>query len=197
MNVKMAGQVIRDTVTMDRILDLYGYRSKHGFLCCPFHGEKEPSLKVYGGKNGWHCFGCGRGGSAIDFVMEHEGCDFRTAVTAIDKALHLGLMDPNENPMEERRQQRAQIALDQFVQAVYAYCDALVKNIEIQLQKDTHRMMALEDTKAEDVQQLTADDWTFLLNYNNESQYNEYRIDKINEFREEGAAWRRKARKPG
>ena len=47
------------------------------------------------------------------------------------------------------------------------------------------------------MQQLTADDWTFLLNYNNESQYNEYRIDKINEFREEVAAWRRKARRAG
>jgi len=197
VNVKTAGQVIRDTVTMDRILDLYGYRTRRGFMCCPFHGEKAPSLKVYSGTKGWHCFGCGRGWSAIDFVMEHENCDFRTAVRAIDKTLNLGLMDPHENPMDDRRQQRVQQSLDDFVNAVYAYLDILIRVIEGQLQRDTRRMMALEDMKAEDVQQLTADDWTFLLNFNNENQYNEYRIDKINEFREEVAAWRRKARRTG
>ena len=66
MNIKTAGQVIRDSVTMDTVLSLYGYRVKHGFMCCPFHGEKEPSLKVYQKTGGWHCFGCGRGGSVID-----------------------------------------------------------------------------------------------------------------------------------
>ena len=40
MNIKMAGQVIRDSVTMDTVLSLYGYRAKHGFMCCPFHCEK-------------------------------------------------------------------------------------------------------------------------------------------------------------
>ena len=57
MNIKMAGQVIRDSVTMDTVLSLYGYRVKHGFMCCPFHGEKAPSLKVYQKTGGWHCFG--------------------------------------------------------------------------------------------------------------------------------------------
>ena len=195
MNVKAAAQVIRDTVTMDRILDLYGYRSRHGFMCCPFHGEKEPSLKVYGGKKGWHCFGCERGGSAIDFVMEHENCDFRTAVKAIDHALNLGLMDPHENPAEERRQQNLQKSLDDFVSAIYAYVDALIGQIEHQQLRDTRRMMALEDTKAEDVQKLTADDYTFLLTWKEESQFIDYQIDKVNEFKEEVAAWRRKARR--
>ena len=67
----MAAQVIRDSVTMDQILSLYGYRPKHGFICCPFHGEKAPSLKIYKDTGGWHCYGCERGGSVIDFVMEH------------------------------------------------------------------------------------------------------------------------------
>ena len=91
MTLKGAAQEIRDTVTMDQILGLYGYTPRHGFIVCPFHGDKDASLKIYKGTGGWHCFGCGKGGSVIDFVMEHEGCDFRTAVEAIDHALGLRL----------------------------------------------------------------------------------------------------------
>ena len=54
MNIKQAAQAIRDTVTMDQILQLYGYTTKRGFMRCPFHGEKTASLKVYRGTGGWH-----------------------------------------------------------------------------------------------------------------------------------------------
>ena len=87
MNIREAGQVIRDTVRMSDILNLYGYKTRRGFMVCPFHGDRDASLKVYEGTGGWHCFGCGRGGSVIDFVMEHEACDFKMAVRAIDRAL--------------------------------------------------------------------------------------------------------------
>ena len=181
MNIKASGQAIRDQVTMDRILDIYGYRSRHGFMCCPFHGEKEPSLKVYGGTNGWHCFGCGRGGSVIDFVMQQEGCSFRTAVIAIDRALGLGLLDPNENAMEARQETRVQNMLDDFVNAVYAYCDVLTEQIRQQQDADYKRMKAIEGKEVQDV---TADEWTVMLNWDNEDDYNEYRKEKIQEFRE-------------
>jgi DNA primase len=47
---------------------------------CPFHAEDTPSLKVTPGKNLWHCFGCGAGGGAIDWVMKRRGVSFRHAV---------------------------------------------------------------------------------------------------------------------
>jgi len=47
---------------------------------CPFHEEKTPSLKITPGKNLWHCFGCGAGGTVIDWVMKAEGVSFRHAV---------------------------------------------------------------------------------------------------------------------
>ena len=47
MNIKEAAQVIRDSVTMEQILSLYGYKTKRGFMKCPFHDEKTASLKVY------------------------------------------------------------------------------------------------------------------------------------------------------
>ena len=193
----MAAQVIRDSVDMESILSLYGYKQKHGFICCPFHGEKEPSLKIYQNTGGWHCYGCERGGSVIDFVMEHENCNFPTAVRAIDNALHLGLLNPFEYPDEAKRQQRVQQSLDNFVQAVYAYCDALIKVAEISQERNYKKMKQLEELQYGHAEQLTADDYTFLLTWKEEDQYTEYQIDKIKEFKEEVAEWRRKARRTG
>jgi hypothetical protein len=47
---------------------------------CPFHDDREPSLKVTPGKNLWHCFGCGAGGGPVDWVMKRRGVSFRHAV---------------------------------------------------------------------------------------------------------------------
>ena len=195
MDIKQAAQVIRDQVTMDQILSLYGYRTKKGFMCCPFHGEKEPSLKVYKDTGGWHCFGCGKGGSVIDFVMEHENCPFPVAVRAIDHALKLGLMDRHEMPEDANIQKRIQNALDKFVDGVNAYIDAMYMSIDAQQLLMYKKLKRLEEVQYGHAEDLTADDYTFLLTWKEEDLYMEYRKDKIMEFREEVAAWRRKARK--
>jgi hypothetical protein len=191
----MAAQTIRDTVTMEEILGLYGYQTRMGFMCCPFHGEKEPSLKVYPKSGGWHCFGCERGGSVIDFVKEHEGCDFRTAVIAIDRALHLDLMDPHEDPEEARQEARIQKKLDDFVDSVYSVCELERCQIEIEQKDHWRKQIEILTKKDRDPQELTAKEWTFLLAWNDEEDYYEYRKEKIKEFTEGVAAWRRKARK--
>ena len=195
MNVKTAAQAIRDVVTMDEVIGLYGYRTKNGFLCCPFHGEKQPSLKIYGRTGGWHCYGCGRGGSVIDFVMEHEQCSFPTAVRAIDRALHLGLMDPHEEPGKARDEQRIQKALDDFVDAVYAYCDVLIRKIEHEQKTALDMVRILEEKRDGDIRDLTVSDWTEILKWKDDDEYNEDRKARIREFREVVAEWRRKARR--
>lgn len=47
---------------------------------CPFHNEKSPSFNVRPSTNTYHCFGCGAGGNAFRFVMEHDGLTFMEAV---------------------------------------------------------------------------------------------------------------------
>lgn len=195
MDIKMAAQTIRDTVSMDQILSLYGYRTRKGFMVCPFHGEKTPSLKVYTGRNGhsgWHCFGCHRGGSVIDFVQEHEGCDFRTAVRAIDDALSLHLFPERENPWKLEEQRRIQDWLDEYVETLYGLCDVTRMQINARMVRDMQKMKRIRDM---DVQDRSAQEWTFLATFDEENQYNEYLLDKVEEFREVVAAWRRKARK--
>jgi len=195
LNVKQAAQEIRDQVPMDRILSMYGYTPKRGVMPCPFHGEKNPSLKIYPKNGGWHCFGCGRGGSVIDFVMEHEGCNFPTAVRAIDEAFRLGLMDPEEDAMEAREEQRRQEWLDDFMTAVNAYLDTLAETIERRQKTRLIMVRLLESKRDKDVRSVTAEEWDEILAWKDEDQYDEYRKTRIEEFREEVAAWRRKARR--
>ena len=68
------------------IVDIIGAKvqlkktGRHFKALCPFHGEKTPSFIVSPERQIWKCFGCGRGGSVIDFVMEYEHMDFAEAL---------------------------------------------------------------------------------------------------------------------
>jgi DNA primase len=64
------------------------------FACCPFHGEKSASFSVSPGKQFYHCFGCGAHGSAIGFLMEHNGLGFVDAVKEL--AGQVGLQVPDD-----------------------------------------------------------------------------------------------------
>lgn len=84
---------IKVRVSMLDVIERYGYEvNRVGFMCCPFHsGDRTASLKIYPGERGWHCFGCGKGGSVIDFVMEHDGLSFKGACKTLDSMFGLSL----------------------------------------------------------------------------------------------------------
>ena len=51
-----------------------------GFVHCPFHEDKTPSLKVYKEKNRWFCYSCGEGCDVIDLIKKQDNCNFIEAV---------------------------------------------------------------------------------------------------------------------
>ncbi|KQP18201.1 DNA primase [Pseudorhodoferax sp. Leaf267] len=73
---------------------------------CPFHGEKSPSFSVSPSKQFYHCFGCGKNGNAVSFLMEHTGAGFREAVQ--DLAQQVGLTVPDDDSSPEERQRASE-----------------------------------------------------------------------------------------
>ena len=68
---------------------------------CPFHGEKSPSFTVSPTKQFFHCFGCGKNGNAIGFLMDHAGMSFIEAVK--DLAQQTGMVVPEEDVSPQDR----------------------------------------------------------------------------------------------
>ena len=89
--------------------------------CCPFHNEKSPSFSVSPSKQFYHCFGCGVHGSAISFVMEHQGLSFPEAVEELAKSS--GLAVPHETSQRELETRAAQAAglPELMLQALHFY----------------------------------------------------------------------------
>lgn len=77
---------------------------------CPFHSEKTPSFMVSPERNAWHCFGCARGGSVIDFVMEYEHVDFIEALETLAEKAGVKLMRrAPDSPEAKLKQQLLEI----------------------------------------------------------------------------------------
>ena len=73
---------------------------------CPFHGEKSPSFSVSPTKQFYHCFGCGKNGNAISFLMEHAGMTFVEAVK--DLAQQYGMQVPEDDASPQDRARAAE-----------------------------------------------------------------------------------------
>ena len=76
------------------------------FGLCPFHSEKTPSFSVNTERQIYHCFGCGKGGSVINFIMEIENLSFPDAVQFL--ARRAGMEVPDDRP-DENRSRRARM----------------------------------------------------------------------------------------
>nr|WP_101138597.1 DNA primase [Neisseria meningitidis] len=88
--------------------------------CCPFHKEKTPSFSVSPTKQFYHCFSCGAHGSAIGFVMEHQGLSFPEAVQFL--ADRVGMVVPkvrgqNDNPEVRAERKKKQQTLEETTAA--------------------------------------------------------------------------------
>jgi DNA primase len=70
---------------------------------CPFHGEKSPSFSVSPTKQFYHCFGCGKNGNAISFLMDHAGMNFVEAVKELAGQIGLQVPEEERSPQERER----------------------------------------------------------------------------------------------
>ncbi|HJA99206.1 MAG TPA: DNA primase [Candidatus Alistipes avicola] len=71
--------------------------------CCPFHNEKTPSFIVSPSKGVFKCFGCGKSGNAVTFVMEHEGMTYPEALKAVAKRYGIEVREKELTPEEVAR----------------------------------------------------------------------------------------------
>jgi DNA primase len=82
---------IKERLSIEKVLAHYNLRpDRHNFLKCPFHGDEDPSLKIYPGTNTFNCFGCGAAGDVIEFIEKY---DKRGKHEAILKAM--SMIDPS------------------------------------------------------------------------------------------------------
>ena len=79
------------------------------FGLCPFHSEKTPSFSVRPDKQMYHCFGCGKGGSVVNFIMDIENLGYADAVHFLAKRAGLSVPEDRPDPNRLRRQRMLEL----------------------------------------------------------------------------------------
>ena len=91
--------VVGDFVTLKK-------RGANHIACCPFHNEKTPSFSVSASKGIYKCFGCGKSGTAVGFVMEHENMSYTEALKYLARKYHIEVVEKEETAEEIAQRQK-------------------------------------------------------------------------------------------
>ncbi len=91
--------VVGDFVTLKK-------RGSNYQACCPFHNEKTPSFSVSPSKGIYKCFGCGKSGTAVGFVMEHENMTYVEALKYLAKKYNIEVVEKEETAEDIANRQR-------------------------------------------------------------------------------------------
>lgn len=93
--------VVGDFVTLKK-------RGANHLACCPFHNEKTPSFSVSASKGIYKCFGCGKSGTAVGFVMEHENMTYTEALKYLAKKYNIEVVEKEESAEDIAKRQRSE-----------------------------------------------------------------------------------------
>jgi len=106
--------VVGDFVTLKR-------RGTSMIGLCPFHNEKTPSFNVSQAKGIYKCFGCGKGGSSVNFIMEHEHLSYADALRWLANKYNIEIREKEENPedIKERNDRESQLIVSEFAQKFF------------------------------------------------------------------------------
>lgn len=100
---------ILDTARIDDVVGDFVALKRRGasfVACCPFHNEKTPSFYVTPSKGIYKCFGCGKAGNSVGFVMEHEHCSYVEAIRYLAAKYHIEIVEEEETAEQIAQRQR-------------------------------------------------------------------------------------------
>ncbi len=109
-------EVISDFVSLRK-------RGSNWTACCPFHNERTPSFAVSQVKNIFKCFGCGKAGDSITFVMEIESCSYTEALKYLAQKYQIAIEEKEEltpADIQAEHERESLLALHQYAQEYYA-----------------------------------------------------------------------------
>lgn len=88
---------------------------------CPFHNEKTPSFYVTPSKGYCHCFGCGKGGSPVNFIMEHEQISYYEALKYLAKKYHIEIHERELSTaeIEAQSEREGMLVLNEFARQFF------------------------------------------------------------------------------
>ncbi|MFA6127531.1 MAG: DNA primase [Bacteroidales bacterium] len=89
---------------------------------CPFHNEKTPSFTVSPSKGIFKCFGCGKGGNSVNFLMEHEHLSYPDALRWLAKKYHIEIAETEESAEEllQKNERESMMILNEFAWKYFA-----------------------------------------------------------------------------
>ena len=103
---------------------------------CPFHHEKSPSFNVSAQKQFFHCFGCGKSGNAIGFIMEHEGLLFMDALKRLAAKAGVHLEEEPDDPNARAAKRSRGKLLDLHREAAAFFHELLKTDTQCQHARD-------------------------------------------------------------
>ena len=111
-------QKVKSAITVRQAGELYGMEpDRHGMVCCPFHSDNNPSMKL--NEAYYYCFGCGANGDVIDLTAKLFGLNFRQAA---EKLAHDFGLDPDKPPAHAIALPPPKRGLTDEQRADIAYC---------------------------------------------------------------------------
>ena len=117
--------LILDTAKIEDVVGDYVTLKRRGasfVACCPFHNEKTPSFYVTPSKGIYKCFGCGKAGSAVGFVMEQEHCSYPDALRYLAKKYHIEIIEEelDAEQIASRQRKESLLLVSEFAQKFFA-----------------------------------------------------------------------------
>ena len=138
-------EVVGDFVTLKR-------RGANYVACCPFHNEKTPSFNVNPARGIYKCFGCGKAGSAVGFVMEYEHMTYPEALRYLAQKYHI--------EVKEEEETAEQIAARQRSESLMAVSEYARKFFLEQLQTPEGHAVGLAYYRKRGIEDATIEQWS-------------------------------------